>query len=216
MRLVSIAALGQALSGLGTGRSPSSSGCSPSAQALLSRPQSTLSFEPIMHFLTRPSCRGPLVKFRRRFSGCPVPGTWPSLAPPPSPSRFPPFEISLAVRCPLSITTICPPIHTYSNPTFSLSLFTPSCAVPLLLSPCLHPSSPPRANGSKSVSSQRVRERCLRSIYPLVISLFSQLNISRVNLWEASWRSWNPRYQPHIQIDDDLSYHPSYSRYVTV
>src|SRR5271155_654437 len=68
----------QALIGLGTGRSPSSSGCSPSAQALLSRAQScssTLSSEPIMHFLTRPSCRGPLVKFRRRFSGCPVPGT---------------------------------------------------------------------------------------------------------------------------------------------
>ena len=68
----------QALIGLGTGHSPSSSGCSPSAQALLSRAQSrssTLSSEPIMHFLTRPSCRGPLVKFRRRFSGCPVPGT---------------------------------------------------------------------------------------------------------------------------------------------
>ena len=38
---------------LGTGRSPSSSGCSPFAQTLLSRAQSrpsTLSFEPIMHF----------------------------------------------------------------------------------------------------------------------------------------------------------------------
>ena len=67
----------QALIGLGTGRSPSSSGCSPSAQTLLSRAQSrssTLPSEVIMHFLTRPSCRGPLVKFRRRFSGCPVPG----------------------------------------------------------------------------------------------------------------------------------------------
>jgi hypothetical protein len=56
----------QALIGLGTGRSPSSSGCSPSAQTLLSRAQSrssTLSSEPIMHFLTRPFCRGPLVKF---------------------------------------------------------------------------------------------------------------------------------------------------------
>ena len=66
MRLVSIAALVQALMGLGTGRSPSSSGCSPSAHALLSRAQSrssTLSSAPIMHFLTRPSCRGPLVKF---------------------------------------------------------------------------------------------------------------------------------------------------------
>jgi hypothetical protein len=66
MRLVSIAALAQALNGLGTGRSPSSSGCSPSAHALLSRAQSrssTLSSAPIMHFLTRPSCRGPLVKF---------------------------------------------------------------------------------------------------------------------------------------------------------
>jgi hypothetical protein len=76
IQLVSIAALAQALIGLGTGRSPSSSGCSPSAQTLLSRAQSrssTLSSEPIMHFLTRPSCRGPLVKFRRRFSGCPVP-----------------------------------------------------------------------------------------------------------------------------------------------
>jgi hypothetical protein len=65
----------QALIGLGTGRSPSSSGCSPSAQALLSRAQSrssTLSSAPIMHFLTRPSCRGRLVKFRRRFSGCEV------------------------------------------------------------------------------------------------------------------------------------------------
>ena len=53
MRLVSIAALAQALIGLGTGRSPSSSSCSPSAQALLSRAQSrssTLSSEPIMHF----------------------------------------------------------------------------------------------------------------------------------------------------------------------
>jgi hypothetical protein len=42
----------QALSGLGTGRSSSSSGCSPSAQILLSRSQSrssTLSSEPIMH-----------------------------------------------------------------------------------------------------------------------------------------------------------------------
>src|ERR1700730_11679519 len=86
VRLVSIAALAQALIGLGTGRSPSSSGCSPSAQALLSRAQSrssTLSSEPIMHFLTRPSCRGPLVKFRRRFSGCPVPGTY---DPKPGPS----------------------------------------------------------------------------------------------------------------------------------
>jgi hypothetical protein len=65
----------QALIGLGTGRSPSSSGCSPSAQALLSRAQSrssTLSSAPIMHFLTRPSCRGRLVKFRPRFSGCEV------------------------------------------------------------------------------------------------------------------------------------------------
>jgi hypothetical protein len=51
IRLVSIAALAQALVGLGTGRSPSSSGCSPSTQALLSRAQSrssTLSSEPIM------------------------------------------------------------------------------------------------------------------------------------------------------------------------
>jgi hypothetical protein len=73
-----IAALTQALVGLGTGGSPSSSGCSPSAQTLLSRAQSrssTLSSAPIMHFLTLPSCRGLLVKFRRRFSGCPVPGT---------------------------------------------------------------------------------------------------------------------------------------------
>jgi hypothetical protein len=78
IRLVSIAALAQALIGLGTGRSPSSSGCSPSAQTLPSRSQSrssTLSSEPIMHLLTRPSWRGPLVKFRRRCSGCPVPGT---------------------------------------------------------------------------------------------------------------------------------------------
>ena len=66
----------QALIGLGTGRSPPL----PQAAHLLLRPcsssrprSSTLSFEPIMHFLTRPSCRGPLVKFRRRFSGCPVP-----------------------------------------------------------------------------------------------------------------------------------------------
>ena len=64
----------QALIGLGTGRSPSSSGCSPSAQALLSRAQSrssTLSSEPNMPFLTRTSYRGPLVKFRQRFSRCP-------------------------------------------------------------------------------------------------------------------------------------------------
>jgi hypothetical protein len=58
----------QALIGLGTGRSPSSSGCSPSTQTLISRSRSrssTLSFELIMHFLTRPSCREPLVKFRQ-------------------------------------------------------------------------------------------------------------------------------------------------------
>ena len=75
----------QALIGLGTGRSPSSSGCSPSAQTMLSRAQSrssTLSSEPIMQFLTQPPCRGLLVKFRRRFSGCLVPGTWdPKLGP---------------------------------------------------------------------------------------------------------------------------------------
>jgi hypothetical protein len=59
-------------------RSPSSSGYSPSAQTLLSRSQSlssTLSSKPIMHLLTRPSWHGHLVKFRRRCSGCPVPGT---------------------------------------------------------------------------------------------------------------------------------------------
>ena len=68
-RLVTIAGFGQALIGLGTG-------CSPSSQTLLSRSQSrsfTLSSEPIMHFLTRPPCRGPLVEFRRRCSWCPVP-----------------------------------------------------------------------------------------------------------------------------------------------
>src|SRR2546423_2579268 len=65
MRLVSIAALG-------TGRSPFSSGCSPSAQTLLSRAQSrsVTFFHSFLcanqHFLTRPSWRGPLVKLRRR------------------------------------------------------------------------------------------------------------------------------------------------------
>jgi hypothetical protein len=78
MGLISIAGFAQVLIGLGAGRSPSSSLCSPSAQTLLSRAQSrssTLSSAPIMHFLTRPSCRSPLPKFRRRCSGCPVPST---------------------------------------------------------------------------------------------------------------------------------------------
>src|ERR1700722_18216999 len=55
----------------------SSSGCSPSAQTLLSCSQSrssTFSSEQIMHFLNRPPCRGSFVKFRRRCSECPVPG----------------------------------------------------------------------------------------------------------------------------------------------
>jgi hypothetical protein len=70
--------LPQARIGLGTGRSPSSSDCSLSAQTLLSRSQSrssTLSSKPIMHLLNRPSCRGPLVNFGRRYSGYSVPGT---------------------------------------------------------------------------------------------------------------------------------------------
>jgi hypothetical protein len=78
IRLVSIAALAQALIGLASGRSPSSSSCSPSAQALLSRARSrssTLFFEPIMHFLIRPFCYDPLVKFRRQVSKSLIPST---------------------------------------------------------------------------------------------------------------------------------------------